>query len=167
MPQFQSVESPLPKSVYSSPLAGWLRSLKFEQTALKIVFEDYLLAIEHLEERLRALNAELEMASQQEPYQESVGWLRCFRGFDTVSALTVVAELHDFRRFDNPRRLMAYLGLVPGESSSGERTRRGAITKAGNRHVRRVLVEAAWHYRHRPRTSKYCLRRRPARPVHY
>ena len=143
----------------------WLRSLQFEQAALKIVFEDYLLAIEHLEERLRALNAELEMASQQEPYQERVGWLRCFRGFDTVSALTVVAELHDFRRFDNPRRLMAYLGLVPGELSRGERTRRGAITKAGNRHVRRVLVEAAWHYRHRPAVGQALRRRRQGQPA--
>jgi transposase len=120
----------------------WLRGLSFEHAAARIVFDDYLLGIEQLEERIRGLEAELEAISQQQPYQRPVGWLRCFRGIDTVSALTLVAELHDFRRFENPRRLMAYLGLVPGESSCGERTRRSGITKAGNRHVRRVASEA-------------------------
>ena len=143
----------------------WLRGLSFERAASRVVFDDYLLAIEHLEERLRALNGELEAIAQQEPYQKPVGWLRCFRGIDTVSALTIVAELHDFRRFREPRQLMAYLGLVPGESSSGERTRRGGITKAGNCHVRRVLVEAAWHYRHRPAVGRILRRRREGQPA--
>jgi transposase len=142
----------------------WLRGLSFERTALRITFEHYLLAIEQLEERLRALEAELEAIAGEEPYREPVGWLRCFRGIDTVSALTIVAELHDFRRFESPRRLMAYLGLVPGERSSGERTQRGGITKAGNRHVRRVLVEAAWHYRHRPAVGKALRQRRQGQP---
>jgi transposase len=142
----------------------WLRSLSFEHHSLEVVFADYLLAIEHLEERRLALEQQLEAVSQQDPYREPVGWLRCFRGIDTVSALTVVAELHDFRRFDSPRRLMAYLGLVPGESSSGEQTRRGGITKTGNRHVRRVLVEAAWHYRHRPAVGKALRHRREGQP---
>ena len=143
----------------------WLRSQSFERAAARIVFDDYLLGIEQLEERLRALEADLEAISLEEPYQQPVSWLRCFRGIDTVSALTIVAELHDFRRFENPRRLMAYLGLVPGESSSGERTRRGGITKAGNRHVRRVLVEAAWHYRHRPAVGKALRQRRAGQPA--
>jgi transposase len=143
----------------------WLRSLSFERAAARITFEHYLLAIEQLEERLLALEAELDAIAGEAPYREPVGWLRCFRGIDTVSALTIVAELHDFRRFENPRRLMAYLGLVPGERSSGERTQRGGITKAGNRHVRRVLVEAAWHYRHRPAVGKALRRRREGQPT--
>ena len=142
----------------------WLRGLSFEHKSLEIVFADYLLAIEQLEERRRALDIELESVSQQEPYRDPVGRLRCFRGIDTVSALTIVAELHEFRRFDSPRRLMGYLGLVPGEASSGEHTRRGAITKTGNRHVRRVLVEAAWHYRHRPAVGKALRQRREGQP---
>ena len=90
--------------------------------------------------------------------------LRCFRGIDTVTAMTILAELHDFRRFDDPRRLMAYLGLVPSEHSSGQRQQRGAITKAGNRHARRVLVEAPWYYRHRPAVGLKLRRRREGQP---
>ena len=80
------------------------------------------------------------------PYRAAVGWLRCFRGIDTLTAITILAELHDVRRFPTARALMAYLGLVPGEHSSGETTRRGRITKTGNTLVRRVLTEAAWQY---------------------
>ena len=82
-----------------------------------------------------------------------MGWLRCFRGIDTLSAMILVVEIVDFQRFHRPRELMAYLGLVPSEYSSGDSERRGALTKAGNSHARRVLVEAAWHYRHRPTSA--------------
>jgi hypothetical protein len=98
-------------------------------------------------------------------YAEAVGWLRCFRGIDTITAITLLAELHDFRRFRSPRQLMAYVGLVPSECSSGERKRRGSITKAGNRHVRRLLVEAAWHQRFRPALSLPLRRRREGQPT--
>ena len=142
----------------------WLRSLQFEHRATRLVFEDYLTAVEQGEERIRTLESHLEEIAQEPAYREPVGWLRCFRGIDTVSAMTIVAELHDFRRFEDPRRLMSYLGLVPSEHSSGERTRRGAITKSGNSHVRRVLVEAAWHYRHRPAVGVRLRRRREGQP---
>lgn len=143
----------------------WLRGQVFEHEAARTVFEDYLLGIEQLEERIRTLDVDLEAISGEGRYREPVGWLRCFRGIETVTAMTIIAELHDFRRFETPRQLMAYLGLVPGESSSGERTRRGGITKAGNRHVRRVLVEAAWHYRHRPAVGKALRHRREGQPT--
>ena len=110
----------------------WLRCLSFEHEADRAVFDDYLRAIEHLEERLRGLEEKLVALSEKEPYREPVGWLRCFRGIDTVTAMTLVAELHDFRRFESPRALMAFLGLVPSENSTGEKHRRGAITRAGN-----------------------------------
>lgn len=142
----------------------WLLSLHFEDFALRAVFEDYLTAVEMLEERLRLLGAKLDEVAATDPYREPVGYLRCFRGIDTVTAMTILAELHDFRRFNSPRQLMAYLGLVPGEHSSGERARRGAITKTGNRHVRRVLVEAAWHYRHRPAVGVKLQQRREGQP---
>ena len=132
----------------------WLRSLSFEHEADRAVFGDYLQAIEHLEERLRGLEAKLVTVSEKDPYREPVGWLRCFRGIDILTAMTLVAELHDFRRFQSPRGLMAFLGLVPSENSTGDRHRRGPITKAGNTHARRVLIEASWHYRHRPGVSK-------------
>lgn len=142
----------------------WLRSLQFEDLVTRTVFDDYLAVVEQGEERIRALECRLEEIAQEEPYGERAGWLRCFRGIDTVTAMTILAELHDFRRFDDPRRLMSYLGLVPSEHSSGERTRRGAITKAGNSHARRVLVEAAWHYRHRPAVGLKLRRRREGQP---
>ena len=96
------------------------------------------------------LDARLAEIAEQAPYREPVGWFRCFRGIDTLTAMLILAELHDFRRFGSARALMAFLGLVPGEDSSGEKHRRGRITKMGNALVRRILVEASWHYQHRP-----------------
>ncbi len=145
---------------------AWLRPLRFEQAAGQVVFDHYLLTLDHLDERLRQLDAQLAAFGEQEPYREPVAWLRCFRGIDTVTAVSLVAELHDFRRFRSPRALMAYLGLVPSECSSGETRRQGSITRAGNNHVRRLLVEAAWHHRHRPVVSQPLRRRREGQPAH-
>ena len=143
----------------------WLLSLSWEREAERAVFGDYLQAVEHIEERLRGLDAALELQAQGDPYREPVGWLRCFRGFDTVNAMTFVAELHDIVRFGSARKLMAYLGLVPSEHSSGGSRRQGGITKSGNRHVRRVLVNAAWDYRHRPRVGAGLRKRRQGQPA--
>lgn len=145
----------------------WLRTLRFEHHADQVVFDDYLLAIEQLEERLRSLEQHIEQVSQLAPYAEPVAALRCFRGIDTITAMGLVAELHDFMRFASPRGLMAFLGLVPSEYSSGDSEHRGGITKAGNSHARRLLIEAAWHYRHRPSASSLKRRRQgqPARVV--
>ena len=143
----------------------WLRGLAFDHVADQAVFGDYLLAIEQLEERVLTLAGKLTEAAARDPYREPVGWLRCFRGIDTVTAITLVAELHDFRRFRSARELMAYLGLVPSEYSSGESRHRGSITKAGNRHARRVLVETAWHYRHRAKSGETLRRRREGQPA--
>jgi len=142
----------------------WLRQLAFEHAMDRVVFADYLRAVELVEERLADLERQLVAVSQTEPYREPVGWLRCYRGIDTVTAMGIVSELHGFPRFTSPRALMAYLGLVPSESSSGERTRRGGITKTGNRHVRRLLIEAAWPARHRPAVSKALRARREGQP---
>ena len=142
----------------------WLRGLTFEHEADRAVFGDYLYAIEQLEERCRGLEKKLEALSQQDPYLQPIGWLRCFRGIDTVTAMTLMAELHDFRRFESPRDLMGYLGLVPSERSTGDSHRRGGITKTGNSHARRVLIEAAWHCRHRPAVSARLRKRRAGQP---
>lgn len=143
---------------------AWLASLKFEHAADQVTFEDYVRTIAQAEERLHRLDEHLTAVAAQDPYREPVGWLRCFRGIDTMTAIAVVAELHDFRRFLTARALMAYLGLVPSEHSSGQRPRRGAITKAGNIHVRRLLIEAAWHYRHRPHIGVGIRQRRAGQP---
>jgi transposase len=128
----------------------WLRSQHFDVPALQRTLETSLFTLEQALIRLAELDREVAVLAQTAPYREPVGWLQCFRGLNTLSAMILLAEIGDFRRFQHPRELMAYLGLVPSEYSSGERERRGALTKAGNTHARRVLVEAAWHYRHPP-----------------
>jgi transposase len=142
----------------------WIDSLVWAQPAERIVVDDYLLAIEQLGARLGELDARLAEIAETAPYRERVGWLRCFRGIDTLTAMLILAELHDFRRFQSPRALMAYLGLVPGEDSSGEKHRRGRITRTGNALVRRLLVETAWHYQHRPSIGIGLIRRRKGQP---
>jgi transposase len=143
----------------------WLWSLKLEHPAERAVLEDYLLGVDQIGTRLQALEVRLLELAQLAPYRERVGWLRCFRGIDTVTAIILLAELHGFERFENPRQLMAYLGLVPSEYSSGSSVRRGGITKTGNRHLRRLLIEAAHHYRHRPCVGATLRKRRAGQPA--
>jgi len=142
----------------------WVDSLTWTHAAERVVVDDYLLAIDHTEARLVELDARLAAIAQTEPYREPVGWLRCFRGIDTLTAMLILAELHDFRRFVSAPALMAYLGLVPGEDSSREKHRRGRITRTGNALVRRVLVETAWHDQHRPAVGVALARRRKGQP---
>jgi transposase len=147
------------KKAWSQRHRIWLRGLRFELPADRKVFEDYLLAIEQLEERLRGLDSVIEQLSHQPEYEQAVGALRCFRGVDTTTAMIFVTELYGFARFTSARGLMAFLGLVPSEHSSSDSRRQGGITKAGNGHVRRVVIEAAWHYRHPPRVASLKKRR--------
>jgi transposase len=142
----------------------WIDSLTWTYAAERAVVDDYLLAIDHTEARLIELDAQLAQVAETEPYREPVGWLRCFRGIDTLTAMLILAELHDFRRFASAPALMAYLGLVPGEDSSGDKHRRGRITRTGNALVRRLLVETAWHYQHRPSVGVALRRRRKGQP---
>jgi len=155
----------LGRKAWTNAHLEWLRGRRLEHAADQAILDDHLLGLEQIQGRLSALDAKLEAIAQAVPYQEPVGWLRCFRGIDTLTALACVAELHDWRRFDSPRALMAYLGLVPSESSSGGKEQRGAITKAGNVRLRRLLVEAAWHYRHRPGVSYRLRARRAGQPA--
>jgi transposase len=132
----------------------WLAGQSFAQGAHQIVFQDYLEAVwaaqerrDQLIERIAAMTASWSMG----PLVEA---LRGLRGLDFISAVTLVAAIGDLGRFEVPRQLMAYLGLVPSEQSSGERIRRGGITKTGNCEARRMLIEAAWSYRYPPRVAK-------------
>jgi transposase len=142
----------------------WIDTLAWAHAAERAVVEDYVLAIDQLEARLSDLDERLSEMAQTDPYREPVAWLRCFRGIDTLTAMLILAELHDFRRFASAPALMAYLGLVPGEDSSGEKHRRGRITRTGNVLVRRLLVETAWHYQHRPSVGVALTRRRKGQP---
>lgn len=154
-----------PGKAWTKAHREWVATQRFDNAFDQAVFDDYRIAITYLEQRLKSLDDQLERAADTDAYRKPIGWLRCFRGIDTLTALTILAELHGFERFDSPRQLTAYLGLVPREHSSGESRRRGSITKAGNAHVRRVLVEAAWHYRHRPGVGKSLKQRRRGQPT--
>jgi transposase len=148
------------KSAWTVAYWEWLSSVRFKIEADRIIFDNYLTAVRQATERVTILSAQLEVFAQLEPYADMVAALRCFRGIDTVTAMAFVTELHGFERFESPRQLMAYLGLVPSEHTSDAKVYRGSITKAGNGHVRRVLVEAAWHYRHLPRCGAALRKRR-------
>ncbi len=138
----------------------WLKAIQLAEPIDQVVLADYVSELQHQLARVKQLTQLLEDVSRQAPYATPVGWLRCFCGIDTVTALTLVSELFRFERFGSPRQLMSYLGLTPSEQSSGETEKKGGITKAGNRRVRRVLIEAAWHQRHRPVASQALKQRR-------
>lgn len=142
----------------------WIREQQFTVPALQRAYEATVFALEQALTRLAELDKEILALAETAPYCTPVGWLRCFRGIDTLSAMILLAEIIDFQRFTSPRQLMAYLGLVPSEYSSGGSERRGALTKAGNTHARRALVEAAWHYRHRPTIGGALARRSQGQP---
>ena len=143
----------------------WLSGLGFDRARDSYVFNGYLAEIVHRQDRLAELTGAVEAAAGEASYAEAVGWLRCFRGIETVTAMTILTELHGFERFGSPRQLMSYLGLVPSEHSSGETERKGGITKTGNRRVRRVLAEASWHQRKRPVVSAALRKRRAGQPA--
>jgi transposase len=133
----------------------WLSAVVCATPAQQIVFQEYVRAVNEHSERLQRLEQEVHDHVKTWRLQPVVEALQALRGVQFTVAVTVVAELGDLTRFDNPRQLMTYLGLIPSEYSSGERRRQGAITKAGNTHARRVLVEGAWAYRYPAKVSRH------------
>ncbi|MEW6703794.1 MAG: IS110 family transposase [Pseudomonadota bacterium] len=132
----------------------WLAQLKFDATPAQIAFTEYYLAVQAADQRVQRMTQALEETAKQWRFADVVAALQALRGVALTTAVGLVAELGDFGRFEHPRQLMSFLGLVPSEYSSGERTCRGSITKAGNTHVRRLLTEAAWQYRFPARISR-------------
>jgi transposase len=150
---------PGPGGAWTLAHLRWLGGLGFADAASRVVHADYLAAVQTLGQRRGALEAALAEEATGGPFAEAVHRLRAFRGLDTLSALGLVAEIGAFARFARPTQVGDYLGLVPSEHTSDQRRRQGAITKAGPAHARRLLVEAAWHYRHRPAIGKNLERR--------
>ena len=138
------------KKAWSKRHDVWLRAQTWPLPALDQTHRAYLRTVDEAVARLRSVETELRDLLTLEPLQSRVTRLRCFRGIDDLTALTIAAELGDPRRFPTAPSTMAFVGLVPSEHSSGTKRARGAITKTGNAHLRRVLIEAAWHYRHHP-----------------
>ena len=142
----------------------WLRKIEFDQPLLANVFDNYFTEMNHCLGRLDSLDREVQKLSESEPYKEVVELLRCFHGIETLTAITIITEIFEFGRFATPGGLMSYLGLTCSEDSSGQTQRRGSITKAGNKRVRRLLVETSWHYRHPCKLSKALRDRRKGQP---
>ena len=137
----------------------WIRGQKFDYPAQQRVLEDYLKAVEDLAERVERLTTQMEELVQDTVLAPLVQALQAFRGISMVSAVTIAAEVGELRRFGTAQQFMSYVGLIPSEDSTGQRRRQGPITRCGNGHLRRILVEAAWHYRHRPLMSEELRRR--------
>jgi len=138
------------KKAWTRRHAAWLQTQQWPFPALEQTHRAYVRAVDEAAGRLQAVDTELRDLLTIEPLRSRVERLRCFRGIDDLTALTIAAEMGDARRFPTAPSLMAFTGLVPSEHSSGTKQARGAITKTGNAHLRRVLVEAAWQYRHHP-----------------
>jgi transposase len=152
------------KSSWTPAHLRWLASLALPQPAQQIGFQEYLHAITESGARITRLEQALRDHLPTWGLAPLVQALQALRGVQLIAAITLVAELQDFLRFAHPRQLMAYVGLVPGEYSSGPKRRQGSITKAGNSAARRMLVEVAWHYRYAPRVSPIIARRQDALP---
>ena len=133
----------------------WLSEVVCPTPAQQIVFQESVRAVNEHTARLQRLEQELNEYVQTWRLQPVVEALQALRGVQFTVAVTTVAELGDLTRFDNPRQLMDYLGLTPSESSSGPRRRQGAITKTGNSHARRALIEGAWAYRYPAKVSRH------------
>jgi transposase len=132
----------------------WLTTVRFQHPAQQIVFQDYVDAVADAEARVERLTGQIAALLPNWSLAPVVEAVQSMRGVAFIVAVTVVAEVGDFHRFENPRQLMAYLGLTPSEHSSGSSIRRGGITKAGSGLARRVLIEGAWSYRMQARVSR-------------
>ena len=140
----------------------WIKAkVHFNQPALEATLTDYLEEVDHCAARIVKLEKAIDEAVQQAPpeIRAVIEALQALRGVAQTTAATIVSELGSLSRFENPRQLMGYSGLVPREHSSGNKVQRGGITKTGNGHLRRVVMESAWAYQHRPNVTGFLLRR--------
>jgi transposase len=144
----------------------WLAQVRLGEPAAQAALHDYLGAVDALVVRRGALEGAIEELVPSSPWADEVARLRCMRGVNTLTAIGLCAEVGDWARFHRPAQVMSYLGLVPSEQSSGEQRRQGSITKSGSQHGRRLLVEAAWHYRREPHLGAPLRRRQTGQPAH-
>jgi len=153
-----------PGEPWSRRHRAWLAALRFADHASQLTMADDLHA--HDLARRERIEAELEQLAGASSWAATIARLRCLRGIDTLSALGLCAEIGQFERFEHPDSLSAYLGIVPSENTTGQQRRQGAITKAGSRHARRLLIEAAYHYQRHPGIGVALERRQRDQPAH-
>jgi transposase len=155
-----------PGDPWESPRhAAWLGGIDLGDPLARRVLGEYLACHEVLLARRQRLDALIAEQALDEQWAGVVARLRCLRGIDTLTAVGLLAEIGDFAAFAHPKQLASFLGLVPSEQSTGDKRRQGQITKAGSSHARRLLIEAAWHYRRRPAISLTLRRRQHDQPA--
>lgn len=156
-----------PKGVknWSHKYREWLNILKFEHSSSRTVFQEYLHHVYEIEQRIRRLEQEIEVQATEGIHAPLIKALQTFRGVATITATSLVAEIGSFKRFISAKHFMAYVGLTPSEHSSGESRRQGSITKTGNRHVRRLLIESSWSYRYQPAVKGELKKRQEGQPA--
>ncbi|WP_404450976.1 IS110 family transposase [Virgibacillus necropolis] len=142
----------------------WLDKMTFERSASRVAFQEYLQQLKEFQQRLKVLEEEIEDQAKEGVHAPMIQTLMTLRGVAIITATSLVAEIGSFKRFQTPKQFMAYTGLVPSESSSGELRRLGSITKTGNQHVRRLLIEAAWGYRYKPAVKGKLKKRQKGQP---
>ena len=147
------------RSKWTKAYFRWLESIRFETAAQQIVLQEYIDMVKDAQQRVATMEQEMRKALEGWNMKPIIEGLMALRGVNLVTAMILIAELGDISRFESPRQLMAYLGVVPSEHSSGERQKRGGITKTGNGHVRRVLIEASWCYRLPARKTAHLRRK--------
>lgn len=143
---------------------AWLKTIKLAGEHSQFVLDEMLSELEHRIAQVRRYDEQIELAAQKPEYKPYLAALRTLRGINTLSAMTILSELGDLRRFPTAPELMAAVGVVAAESSTGDKTNRFSITKTGNAHVRRIAVEAAWNYRRRPTPGRTIQARRKDQP---
>jgi transposase len=137
----------------------WLNKLKFTRSTSSIVFQEYYYQLQEIEQRIKRLEKEIDIQATEGLHAPVIQALQSLRGVATITATSLVAEIGSFKRFTSAKQFMSYVGLIPSEYSSGESRRQGKITKTGNKHVRRLLIEAAWSYRYQPAVKGELKRR--------
>jgi transposase len=155
----------MPGQSWSVARRNWLGDQRFAHPAQRHAFESYLHALDLIDRRVEVLERQIDALAVEGPWAGLVARLRCLRGIDTLTAVGLVSEIGDFQRFRRAEELSSFVGLVPSEHSSGEKRHPGSITRVGNSHVRRLLIEAAWHSRLRPKIGPELARRQRGQNV--
>ena len=141
------------RSKWTKSHLDWIGELRMPNKYLQQVLDEYTGHLEYIETRTHYLDTQIKEVADLQIYAPAVKKLKAFKGIGTLTAMVLIAEITDFRRFPNPRALMAFLGLIPSENSSGDKQRGGSITKAGNTRCRKLLIESVQHYKKRPQLS--------------
>lgn len=146
----QNISPPKGVNAWTKRYREWLNTLKFDCASLRLVYQEYYHQLKELEQRVKRYEEEMRSQATEGVHAPIIQALQGLRGIALVTATSIASEIGSFRRFANPRGLMGYIGLIPSEFSSGETRRQGGITKTGNRHVRRLLIESSWSYLYQP-----------------